>query len=89
MPLSKNNIQNHVTNQLCARSSELKQIEAWLKILTETYAQNPSSGLAKVISYYLSRLIKHDDFNAFASQPCQYFSMLKYWQLQSNDTSKF
>jgi hypothetical protein len=63
-------------------SSELTQIENWLSVLTNTYATHPNEALAKVITYYLTRLIKHDDFTAFASQPCQYFSMLKYWQQQ-------
>jgi hypothetical protein len=65
-----------------ADSSELCQIEDWLSILTKTYALHPNEALAKVIAYYLTRLIKHDDFSAFASQPCQYYSMLKYWQQQ-------
>lgn len=65
-----------------AYSSELCQIEDWLSVLTQTYATHPSDGLAKVITYYLTRLIRHDDFTAFASQPCQYFSMLKFWQHQ-------
>jgi hypothetical protein len=65
-----------------AYSSELYQIEDWLSVLTKTYAQHPSNELAKVISYYLTRLIKHDDFTAFASQPCHYFTMLKFWQQQ-------
>jgi|GEM_PF-955674 len=65
-----------------AYSSELCQIEDWLNILTKTYATHPSDGLAKVITYYLSRIIKHDDFIAFASQPCHYFTMLKFWREQ-------
>jgi hypothetical protein len=63
-----------------AYSSELNQLEDWLGVLTNTYAKHPSNGLAKVIAYYLSRIIKHDDFTAFASQPCHYFSMLKFWR---------
>ena len=63
-------------------SSELTQIENWLSVLTQTYAEHPDKALAKVITYYLTRIIKHNDFTAFASQPCQYFSMLKYWQQQ-------
>jgi len=63
-------------------SSELSQIEDWLNVLAKTYAMHPSDGLAKVITYYLSRLIKHDDFIAFASQPCHYFTMLKFWREQ-------
>lgn len=63
-------------------SSELCQIEDWLIVLTSTYAKHPNDALAKVIAYYLTRVIKHDDFSAFASQPCQYFTMLKFWQQQ-------
>jgi hypothetical protein len=65
-----------------AHSSELRQIEGWLSLLTNTYATHPSNGLAKVIAYYLKRIIKHDDFTAFASQPCHYFSMLRFWREQ-------
>jgi hypothetical protein len=65
-----------------AHSSELCQIEDWLNLLTKTYATHPSNGLAKVITYYLTRIIKHDDFTAFASQPCHYFTMLKFWRQQ-------
>jgi hypothetical protein len=65
-----------------AHSSELHQIEGWLSVLTNTYATHPSNGLAKVIAYYLKRIIKHDDFTAFASQPCHYFTMLKFWREQ-------
>jgi hypothetical protein len=65
-----------------AHSSELSQIEDWLNVLTNTYAKHPSNGLAKVITYYLKRIIKHDDFTAFASQPCHYFTMLNFWRQQ-------
>ena len=67
-------------NLAIAKSSELYQIEDWLSVLTNTYAKHPSNGLAKVIAYYLARIIKHDDFTAFANQPCHYFTMLKFWQ---------
>ena len=69
-----------IINSAIAHSSELKQIEDWLSVLTHTYAKHPNNGLAKVIAHYLSRIIKHDDFTAFASQPCHYFTMLKFWQ---------
>jgi len=70
------------SHSVISDSSELSQIENWLSVLTHTYAAHPNEALAKVITYYLTRLIKHDDFTAFANQPCQYFSMLKYWQQQ-------
>jgi len=77
MPLTAANSQPSISD-----SSELSQIENWLSVLTHTYATHPNEALAKVITYYLTRIIKHDDFIAFANQPCQYFSMLKYWQQQ-------
>lgn len=70
------------TDSVNAHSSELCQIENWLGVLTKTYATHPSDGLAKVIIYYLMRFINHNDFTAFASQPCHYFSMLKFWREQ-------
>lgn len=71
-------------NSAIADSSELHQIEEWLSVLTNTYAKHPSDGLAKVITYYLTRIIKHDDFMAFARQPCHYFTMLKFWRGRFN-----
>jgi hypothetical protein len=65
-------------------SSELITIQRWLSLLTRTYAEHPSSGLAKVITYYLTRLIKHDDFPSFSSECCHYVAMFKYWQWQSS-----
>ncbi|MFB0981395.1 MAG: hypothetical protein QMC62_10830 [Alteromonadaceae bacterium] len=69
-------------NSAIAYSSELYQIEDWLGVLTNTYAKHPSDGLAKVIAYYLTRIIKHADFMAFANQPCHYYTMLKFWREQ-------
>jgi hypothetical protein len=83
MPLIvQSNSDSACIHSATAYSSELSQIEDWLKILTKTYSTNPSDGLAKVITYYLTRVIKHDDFTAFASQPCHYFTMLKFWREQ-------
>jgi len=70
------------SHSVISESSELSQIESWLSVLTHTYAAHPNEALAKVITYYLKRIIQHDDFTAYANQPCQYFSMLKYWQQQ-------
>lgn len=83
MPLT-HSISSQCVSFKCATaySSELSQIEDWLSLLTNTYAKHPSNGLAKVIIYYLKRIIKHDDFTAFASQPCHYFTMLNFWQQQ-------
>jgi len=80
--INYNNSDPASIHRAIAHSSELCQIEDWLNILTQTYATHPSDGLAKVITYYLSRIIKHDDFIAFASQPCHYFTMLKFWREQ-------
>ena len=55
-------------------------LEEWIFILTKTYAEHPSSGLAKVISYYLNRLIHHDDFSLSSYHQCDYLAMQKYWQ---------
>ena len=44
---------SHSTSIHCAiaHSSELHLIEDWLSVLTNTYAKNPSNGLAKVITH--------------------------------------
>jgi len=60
--------------------SEVSQLESWLTILTNSYKDNPSIGLAKVINYYIDRIILHEDFDDRKFNNCQYSSMKKYWQ---------
>jgi hypothetical protein len=55
-------------------------IEEWIIILTNTYSEYPSTGLAKVINYYLKRLLQHDDFPLSSYYRCDYLTMMKYWQ---------
>lgn len=66
-------------------SSEFRQLESWLKILILTYRDHPNCGLAKTISYYLSRLLHHDDIDFDGEKRCEYISMQKYWLWQINN----
>ncbi|MCW8832466.1 MAG: hypothetical protein OQK09_01370 [Colwellia sp.] len=70
---------------MCLKSStDFLQLESWLSLLISTYKEHPSSGLAKTINYYLSRLLHHDDINCCGKKRCDYLVMQKYWQWQSN-----
>ncbi|MGV2873578.1 hypothetical protein [Colwellia sp. E150_009] len=64
-------------------SSEFLQLENWLIILITTYKENPSSGLAKIINYYLGRLLHHDDMNFCGEKRCDYLVMKKFWRWQA------
>lgn len=63
-----------------ATSKDFNQIKQWIQILTTTYAEHPSKPLAKTISYYVERLILHEDIELDIARPCEYISMLRYWQ---------
>lgn len=63
-------------------SSEFKQLENWLIILIKTYGDHPSCGLAKMINYYLTLLLHHDDISFDGEKQCAYLSMQKYWRWQ-------
>ncbi len=69
---------------MCLKAStEFLQLESWLTILITTYKDSPSIGLAKTISYYLSRLLHHDDINFCGFKRCDYLVMQKYWCWQA------
>ncbi|MCJ8321687.1 MAG: hypothetical protein MJK12_18780 [Colwellia sp.] len=63
-----------------ATAKDLDQIKQWIQILTSTYAEYPTNALAKTISYYVERLMHHEDIELDTIKPCEYISMLKYWQ---------
>jgi len=63
-----------------ALSKNFIRLEEWIIILANTYSEHPSSSLAKIIHYYLNRLIKHDDFPLCSYYRCDYLTMQKYWQ---------
>lgn len=64
-------------------SSEFLQLENWLAILITTYKDHPSRGLAKIINYYLERLVSHDDLNYSGKKRCDYLVMKKFWRWQA------
>ncbi|MDO6446367.1 hypothetical protein Q4493_11340 [Colwellia sp. 1_MG-2023] len=63
--------------------TELQPFENWLKILINTYRIHPSHGLAKVINYYLERIINHEDTKFDHRKLAQYCSMKKFWLWRS------
>ncbi|WDE06338.1 hypothetical protein SG34_005295 [Thalassomonas viridans] len=60
-------------------SAEFTRLEDWLKVLTSTYSEYPSCSLAKVILYYVGRLMKHEDIMQARDKRCDYFCMHKHW----------
>lgn len=67
-------------------SNELQQLEDWLYVLINTYKDTPSDGLAKVIFYYLERILSHQDLHNLRDKSCHYFMMKKFWLWQCNKT---
>ncbi|WDE12769.1 hypothetical protein [Thalassomonas haliotis] len=70
---------NNKPAQYLQMSAEFTRLEDWLKVLTSTYSEHPSRSLAKVILYYVNRLIKHEDIIQAPDKRCDYFCMHKYW----------
>lgn len=58
-------------------------IENWITILINTYRENPSNGLAKVIHYYLQRIINEEEVKFNHLKLHQYCSMGKFWAWRS------
>ncbi len=65
-------------------SKEFIRIEDWLSMLIKTYKHHPSRGLAKTISFYLKKLLHHDDIHFCGDKRCDYLAMQRYWLWQSN-----
>lgn len=63
-------------------SNEFQQLEDWLSVLINTYKETPSIGLAKVIFYYLERILSHQDLHNTRDKSCHYFMMKKFWLWQ-------
>jgi len=66
-------------DNLMKNTNEIIQLESWLVILINTYIEHPSINLAKIISYYIDRILTHDDFELNQPNNCQYIAMRKYW----------
>ncbi len=62
----------------------LSTLENWLTILINTYCQHPSKALAKVINYYIERILHQHDISTQPVLKCQYLSMKKYWGWQAS-----
>jgi hypothetical protein len=65
-------------------NNKIIHMENWLTILINTYRNHPSNGLAKVINFYIDRIINDDDlkFNRIALN--RYCSMKKFWAWRSH-----
>lgn len=61
-------------------SSKFSQMQNWLNILLNTYAENPSTGLAKVIGFYVDKICHYEEVMIDSKLSCQYFHMRKFWQ---------
>lgn len=78
---------NNKPTQTLKMSAEFTRLEDWLKVLTSTYSDYPSSSLAKVILYYVSRLMRHEDIIQAPNKRCDYFCMHKYWLWQIKNSN--
>jgi len=63
-----------------ANTEDFEQLKQWIQVLATTYAESPSNVLAKTVSYYVERLIRHEDIELDTIKACEYISMLRYWQ---------
>jgi hypothetical protein len=71
---------------MCLKSSsEFLQLETWLTILITTYKDHPNRSLAKTISYYLGRILQHDDIFFCGEKRCEYLVMQKFWLWKNNN----
>jgi len=61
-------------------SNEFAYMESWLVMLLTTYNNNPSTGLARTISFYLTKLLTHDDINFCGDKRCEYLAMQRFWR---------
>lgn len=69
---------------MCLKSSdEFLQLETWLTVLLKAYKEHPNCGLAKTISYYLARLLHHEDIQFSGKKRCEYLAMQKFWRWQA------
>ncbi len=60
-------------------SKEFSYLETWVTMLISTYKNNPSSGLAKTVSFYIEKLLHHDDIHFYGDKRCEYLAMLRFW----------
>lgn len=61
-------------------SNEFAYMEHWLSMLLNTYNNNPSTGLAKKINFYLTKLLNHEDINYCDNKRCDYLTMQRFWR---------
>lgn len=69
-------------------NKQFEQLESWLNILINTYTDHPSDGLAKVINYYIERLLRCEDILRNNQLCCEYMSMKRFWLWQCQNGYK-
>ena len=60
-------------------SKEFSYLETWVDMLITTYKNNPSSGLAKTVCFYIEKILHHDDIDFFGDKRCEYLAMQRFW----------
>jgi len=60
-------------------SKEFNYLENWVSMLISTYKNNPSSGLAKTVCFYIEKLLHHDDISFYGDKRCEYLAMQRFW----------
>ncbi len=58
-------------------------MENWLVMLLTVYQSNASNGLAQTISFYLDKLLQHEDIHFCGDKRCDYIKMQRYWHWQA------
>lgn len=66
-------------------TSKTRELEKWLQILLKTYQDFPSHNLAKVIYYYIERIICCDEYTLTSQERNDYFVMKRFWLWQSTN----
>jgi hypothetical protein len=61
-------------------SKEFSYLENWVSMLITTYKNNPSSGLAKTVCFYIDKLLHHDEIYFYGQKRCEYLAMQRFWQ---------
>jgi len=73
-------LNNTGLSMMTNNAKNFNQLEDWLTILINTYSIQPSTSLAKIISYQLNQLILDDELKFIIDKRCEYIAMQKYWR---------
>ncbi|GHF85701.1 hypothetical protein [Thalassotalea marina] len=70
------------------QESKFSQMQSWLTVLLNTYTENPSIGLAKVIGFYTEKISQYEEVVFDHELSCHYFQMKKFWRWRGQSDLK-